>query len=98
MRFLTLEECKRHLVVDHNDDDAMITAMATTAEDAIENELNRDLSNDYDVLPSPIKSAMLLYLGSLYNNREGFSTLASAPTAQMKSLIQYYKNYGNQRR
>lgn len=98
MRFLTLEECKRHLVVDHNDDDAMITAMATTAEDAIENELNRDLSNDYEVLPSPIKSAMLLYLGSLYNNREGFSTLASAPTAQMKSLIQYYKNYGNQRR
>jgi uncharacterized phage protein (predicted DNA packaging) len=98
MRFLTLEECKRHLVVDHNDDDAMITAMATTAEDAIENELNRNLSNDYEVLSSPIKSAMLLYLGSLYNNREGFSTLASAPTAQMKSLIQYYKNYGNQRR
>lgn len=98
MRFLTLEECKRHLVVDHNDDDAMITAMATTAEDAIENELNRDLSNDYEVLPSPIKSAMLLYLGSLYNNREGFSTLKSEPTAQMRSLIQYYKNYGNQRR
>lgn len=98
MRFLTLEECKRHLVVDHNDDDAMITAMATTAEDAIENELNRNLSNDYEVLPSPIKSAMLLYLGSLYNNREGFSTLKSEPTAQMRSLIQYYKNYGNQRR
>ena len=98
MRFLTLEECKRHLVVDHNEHDAQIIAMATTAEDAIENELNRDLENDYEVLPSPIKSAMLLYLGSLYNNREGFSTLKSEPTAQMRSLIQYYKNYGNQRR
>lgn len=98
MRFLTLEECKSHLVVDHNEHDAQIIAMATTAEDAIENELNRDLENDYEVLPSPIKSAMLLYLGSLYNNREGFSTLKSEPTAQMRSLIQYYKNYGNQRR
>lgn len=98
MRFLTLEECKRHLVVDHDEHDAMIADMAKAAEYAIENELNRDLENDYEVLPSPIKSAMLLYLGSLYNNREGFSTLTSEPTAQMRSLIQYYKNYGNQRR
>lgn len=98
MRFLTLDECKKSLVVDYDEDDEMIASMARSAEDAVENWLNRDLDNEYDELPAPIKRGMLLYLGSLYNNREGFSTVKSEPTAQMKSLLQPYRNYGIKRR
>lgn len=97
MRYLTLEMCKRQVYVEHNEDDAMIELQATAAEDVIEQNLNRKLE-DVAVdgkLPSAIMQAILLFFGALYANREGFSTMASQPTASMVALIQPYKRYGN---
>lgn len=97
MRYLTLEMCKKQVYVDHNEDDDMIELQATAAEDVIEQNLNRKLE-DVAVdgkLPSAIMQAMLLFFGSLYANREGFSTMASQPTASMIALLQPYKRYGN---
>ena len=89
--------CKKQVYVDHDEDDAMIELQATAAEDVIEQNLNRKLE-DVTVdgkLPSAIMQAMLLFFGALYANREGFSTVASQPTASMISLLQPYKRYGN---
>ena len=97
MRYLTLEMCKKQVYVDHNEDDAMIELQATAAEDVIEQCLNRSL-DELAVdgrLPSAIVQAMLLFFGSLYANREGFSTMNTQPTASMVALIQPYKRYGN---
>lgn len=97
MRYLTLEMCKKQVYVDHDEDDAMIELQATAAEDVIEQNLNRKLE-DVTVdgkLPSAITQAMLLFFGALYANREGFSTVASQPTASMIALLQPYKRYGN---
>ena len=97
MRYLTLEMCKKQVYVDHDEDDAMIELQAAAAEDVIEQNLNRKLE-DVAVdgkLPSAIMQAMLLFFGALYANREGFSTMASQPTASMIALLQPYKRYGN---
>lgn len=100
MRFLTLEQCKNHIYVDHNEDDALIELYASSAENAIENYLNRDLSSEYDALtlPSDIMAAMLMFFGSLYANREGFTTLNTQPNASILALCKPYKNYGTKRR
>ena len=97
MRYLTLEMCKKQVYVDYDEDDAMIELQAAAAEDVIEQNLNRKLE-DVAVdgkLPSAIMQAMLLFFGALYANREGFSTMASQPTASMIALLQPYKRYGN---
>lgn len=98
MRFLTLEECKKHLVVDHNEDDEMIASKAASAENAIENYLNIDLEYEFAEIPEDIKEAMLLFLGTLYGNREGFSIMESKATACILALVKPYKNYGTKRR
>lgn len=97
MRYLTLELCKNQIYVDHGEDDNLIELYATSAENSIENYLNRPLSTlEKDgVLPSDIISAMLLFFASLYANREGFSTLQSRPSASIIALVKPYKNYGN---
>ena len=96
MRYLTLEECKRHLYVDHNEDDALIQRYAGAAEDAVEGYIECPLERyaKNGQLPDAIISAMLLYVGSLYANREGFSTLSSQPTASILASLQKYKTYG----
>ena len=89
--------CKKQVYVDYDEDDAMIELQAAAAEDVIEQNLNRKLE-DVAVdgkLPSAIMQAMLLFFGALYANREGFSTMASQPTASMIALLQPYKRYGN---
>lgn len=100
MRFLTLEQCKQHVYVSHNEDDALIELYASSAENAIENYLNVDLEYEYDAdtMPADILSAMLLFFGSLYANREGFTTMNTQPSASILALVNPYKNYGTKRR
>lgn len=99
MRYLTLEQCKAHAYIDHNEDDALVELYATAAEDSIENYLECPLSDFEEspgVLPSSLTSAMLLFFATLYANREGFSTMASQPSASILALVSKYKRYGRQ--
>lgn len=100
MRYLTLELCKQHVYVCHNEDDALIELYAAAAEDGVENYLECELTSlEKDgKLPQAIISAMLLFFGSLYANREGFSTMASQPSASIVALLNKYKAYGIERR
>lgn len=100
MRFLTLEQCKKHVYIDHDEDDVLIELYASSAENAIENYLNVDLEYEYDAdtMPADILSAMLLFFGSLFNNREGFTTMNTQPNASILALVKPYKNYGYKRR
>jgi hypothetical protein len=40
---------------------------------------------------------MLLFFGSMYANREGFTTMNTQPTAAIMALLNPYKSYGNLR-
>jgi hypothetical protein len=96
MRYLTLEMCKHHVYVDHNEDDALIELYATAAENGVENYLECELSSleKNGELPQEIVAAMLMFFGSLYANREGFSTIASQPSASIMALLRKHKAYG----
>jgi len=73
---LTLEDAKRHLRVDHDDDDASITALIEAAEDHF-----RSIGVDVDAAPLPpaIVHAARLAVAFWYEEREGWSAEAPLP-------------------
>lgn len=64
---ITLTEAKAHLRVTGTDDDTEIGAMIETAEAHVENFLGIPVTG---TVPAPIKSAALLMVADLYENRE----------------------------
>lgn len=67
---LTLAETKLHLRVDHNDEDALIGALMATATAACADFLNMEAADLVVAVPAPIRSAALLLVGTLYEQRE----------------------------
>ena len=70
---LTLTETKLHLRVDHSEEDALIEALMTTATAACADYLNMDAADLVVAVPAPVKSAALLMVAGLYENREDVS-------------------------
>lgn len=96
MRFLTLEQCKKQLVVEHDEDDELIISKAAAAEEVVENYLNAPLESFVRVdgtLPHSIMEGIMLILGSLYAQREGFSSFDQKTTQALLALIKPYKSY-----
>lgn len=69
---LTLQETKLHLRVDHSDEDALIQALIATATAAVGEYLNAPEPLD-NTVPAPVKSAALLLVGGLFEQREDVS-------------------------
>ena len=72
--YLTLDEVKKHLLIDHCDDDKYLADLITVAEDAVKTDLNLDsleeLEDETGMLPASVLHAQLLLIGTLYANRE----------------------------
>lgn len=99
MRYLTLELCKAHLVVSHDEDDQLIETYATSAENNIEHALECPLE-DYEVdgkLPEDLVAAMLFRLSALYDSRIGMTAIGTKLNPNIIALIQPYKTYGYRR-
>jgi hypothetical protein len=112
MSLITLDEAKLHLRIDHNFDDADIQLKLDTAEEQAINFLERQvfltedalnqavLSNTAGDRPmlinSSFKSAVLLLLGHLYENREETSSANSSNVKYgfERLLIPYRINIG----
>lgn len=100
MKYLTLELCKKQSYVEHDEDDSLIEQYANAAEEVVENYLEcplSDLENEAGELPAAIIQGMLLYIASLYANREGFSTMKPQATPQLISTLKPYRTYGIKR-
>ncbi|MCE0943053.1 head-tail connector protein [Pseudomonas asiatica] len=67
MTTVTLEEAKMHLRVDHDEEDGHILGLIAAAETHVSNFLGDGLP---DPMPAPVKAAVLLLVGDLYENRE----------------------------
>ena len=67
---LTLAETKLHLRVDHDDEDALIQSLMDTAVAACADFLNMPAADLVVAVPAPVKSAALLLVGALYEQRE----------------------------
>ena len=77
MSITTLAEAKLHLRVSHTSEDSLIQIYLNAAEANVEDFLNRKLYESSigsdltgQLLTAPIKAAVLLFVGHLYNNRE----------------------------
>lgn len=79
---LTVEDLKKHLNIDHDEDDAYIQELISVAEDAVETYINRPIADYVDdegkITKPAIRHACRLLVGTWYANRE--SVVFSAPS------------------
>ena len=88
---LTLADVKLHCRIDTNDEDSLLGALIATATTAVADYMN--VTSVDDTAAAPVKSAALLLVGSLYEQREsqGDRPYNKNPTFEM--LLQPYKVY-----
>lgn len=89
---LTVDDLKKHLNIDHDEDDAYIEDLISVAEDAVETYINRPLSDMVDAegkLKPAIRHACRLLIGTWYANRESvvFSTPSELPDGVVALLL-----------
>lgn len=66
---LELRETKAFLRVDGDEEDALISSLILTAKTLTEDVIRQPLS-DFEVVPEPIHQAMLILVGTLYEERQ----------------------------
>lgn len=98
--YLTIADIKRHLIIDHNDDDQYLADLETVAEDAVKRDLNlyslKEIEDATGMLPAAVTQAMLLLIGTLYANRESVSYgTPSVVPHSYEYLLDLYRNYIN---
>jgi hypothetical protein len=86
---ISLEEAKTHIRVIGTDDDAEITAMIATATAHVENYL--ETAYTAETAPAPVKSAALLLVGDLYENREAQSDRPLIENRTFAQLLNPYR-------
>jgi hypothetical protein len=87
---ITLSEAKQHLRVMHAQDDQYIEHLIDAAEGHVSAYLGDDLP---DPAPAPIKSAVLLLVGDLYENRERQSTVTLHGNRTFEMLLAPYRTH-----
>lgn len=98
--YLTIADVKRHLYIDHSDDDKLIADLITVAEDVVRRDLNvyslKELEDCSGMLPASVLQAQLLLIGTLYANRESISYgQAHVVPHSYELLIDLCRNYIN---
>ena len=88
---LTLEEVKRHCRIDHNDEDALLLALIDTAIAACADYLNMPAADLVVAVPAPVKSAALLLVGALYENRESMGERPFHKNPAFEALLNPYR-------
>ena len=88
---LTLAETKLHLRVDHSDEDALITALMATATAACADYLNMPAADLVVAVPAPVKSAALLLVGTLYEQRESQGDRQFYKNPTFENLLNPYR-------
>ena len=88
---LTLPETKLHLRVDHSEEDALIEALMTTATAACADYLNMDAADLVVAVPAPVKSAALLLIGTLYEQRESVGERPYNRNPTFEALLNPYR-------
>ena len=83
---LTLQETKVFLRVDGDEDDTLISSLIITAQVLTEDILRRPLS-EFGELPDPIKQAMLIIVGTLYEERQVSKDKAGVDIKETLDLV-----------
>ena len=101
MQYLNLDLIKKHLNIDSDfhDDDSYLEALGDVVEEVTEKHIDVSLkkltADNNGKIPTPLKQAMLLLLGTYYNNRENVAFASSSEIPLSFSyLLSLYQNYG----
>ena len=86
---LTLDEAKLHCRIDHNDEDSLLGALIATATTAVADYMN--VTSVDDTAPAPVKSAALLLVGSLYEQRESQGDRPYNKNPAFEALLNPYR-------
>ena len=99
--YLTIDDMKKHLNVDHDEDDAYIRDLMEVAEDSVATWLNRPRSEPHrdgacphEVLKPSIVHAIRLLVGTWYASRESvtFGSASELPNG-VAFLLMPLKNF-----
>ena len=95
--YVTVEELKKHLNIDFDDDNAYLVELAKVAQDMIATFLNRKLADMTDkdgCLPPAVRHALKLQVGNLYANRESvtYGAAGNIPFT-LQAILRPLKNY-----
>lgn len=94
--YVTIDDLKKHLNVDHSEDDAQIRELEAVAEDAIATYLNKPLSDfcdttqcEHQQLKPAIRHAIRLLVGTWYASREDtvYASTSTLPTGVVSLLL-----------
>lgn len=88
---VTLEQAKLHVRVDMPDEDAAIQGMIDAATDAAADYLGLTTDDLTAAMPAPVKAAILLQVGDLYENRERQGNEAYYQNRTYERLLNPYR-------
>lgn len=83
---LTLQETKDFLRVDGDDEDTLISSLIITAKVLTEDVLRHSLT-EYEEIPEPIRQAMLIIVGTLYEERQVSKDKAGVDIKETLDLV-----------
>ena len=86
---LTLDEAKLHCRIDHNDEDSLLGALIATATTAVADYLN--VTTVDSTAAAPVKSAALLLVGALYEQRESQGDRQFYKNPTFENLLNPYR-------
>lgn len=95
MKFLTLEQIKKHLAIDADftDDDDYLESLESAAVDVLERDIDYSLDN-FDTLPAALAHGLLLIIGNFYDNRESVSHTSIVKIPQsLEWIADLYRDY-----
>lgn len=92
--YLKIEDIKKQCVIEHDEDDALLKAMAEAAEDGMRGFLGREsleeITDENGNLPAGVYQGLLMMVGEMYNHREITVSYAQYENAAFRFLVQSY--------
>jgi len=89
---LDLDEVKAHLRVDQNAEDGLILSLMATAAESVAQYLGKTPA-ELVPCPAPVKSAALMMVGDLFENREGQTDRQLHRNDTFERLLAPYRVY-----
>ena len=86
---LTLADVKLHCRIDHDDEDSLLGALIATATTAVADYMN--VTSVDDTAAAPVKSAALLLVGTLYEQRESQGDRQFYKNPTFENLLNPYR-------
>lgn len=96
MQYILLDDIKKQCVIEHDEDDVLLMAMADAAVDGMKGYLGRsldELTDEMGNLPSGVYQALLMMVGEMYAHREVTVSYAQYENAAFRFLVQQYIKY-----